>query len=455
MKHPISTTIARLKLPENRTYLGTLWVLALPLVVQDLLNTGVNLADSFMIGSLGANAINAVNFGNQLFFLYILVVFGLCSGSSIFMGQYWGKGEVSSIHRVMGICFIASSIASVLFASLAFFAPTLFLRRFTEQPEVLSLGVQYLKVVAVSYLFTGVTMTFNIALRCIGQTKIPMVTTLIALTLNVVLNYIFIFVLGWGVLGTAIATTISRVVELAVQILVIWRLQLPIVSRLGGYFRIERAFLPIFFATAMPVFANEVLWAVGTVLYNMAYKGAGNDAQAAVNIANPIFNLFNIVGMGIGVACGIMIANLLGAGEISLAKRYARKSMKLGICVSLVMGAFLIVTAPAFLRLYEVSPEIKEATLRVITVIGIYMVFKTFNFTTIVGILRSGGDTLYCLIIDVVAVWGIAVPAAFLGVYVFKLPIYWVVALVQLEELFKFFLSGKRVLSNVWAKRLV
>lgn len=440
---------------ENRIYGKTLLVLALPLLLQNVLDSGVDLVDSLMVGALGANAINAVNFANTLFFLHYVVVFGICSGAAIFIGQYWGKEDVNAIHRVMGICGIASVAVSLFFVVVSLAIPEVFLGLFTSHPEVIELGKQYARGVAPTYLLMAISLTLTISLHCMGQMKLPIFTTVVTLLLNVSLNYLFLFVLEWGVLGAALATTVSRMVELLLLLVLTIYLRLPLITRLKHYFLFDRVLVKQVFQTATPVMLNETIWALGIVVYMTAFKGAGNEAQAAANIATPIFDLFNIVGMGLGVACGIMIANLLGDNQIALAKRYARKSLIVSVGVGLILGVVMVAVSPLIFRLYEVSDSIRETAWRIILVYGIYLVFETVNFTTIVGILRNGGDTLYCMIIDAGAVWVIGVPAAFLGVYLLELPIYFVIAFIQLEEFAKFFLSVRRVRSNVWAKRLV
>lgn len=441
--------------PENKKFLKNIFYLAGPIILHDFLNSMVNILDSLMIGRLGPDEINAVGFSNELFFLYILFIFGISSGSSIFMGQFWGKRDVNSIHKVMGICFCISFILSALFACTAFFVPEKFISFYSAKPEVIALGAQYLRIIAATYLLTGVTVTFNAALRCIGQTKIPMMTTLVTLLINGILNYIFIFVFHWGVQGAALATAVARASELIAQIFIIFKFKLPVAAKISGYFGMSGKFVKNICISIVPVFLNEAVWAVGVTLYKVAYKAAGDDAQAAVQIAAPIQNLFMVMGIGIGAGCGILIANTLGVEDREKAIQYSRKCLKMAAFVSAVMGLCFIISAPMILINYNVSNEIKADTFKIMCIIAFIMMFKTVNYTAIVGILRNGGDTKFCLMLDAVSVWFIGVPAAFLGAYVFKLPIYIIVAMVNGEELFKFVFSLWRVLSNKWANCIV
>jgi Na+-driven multidrug efflux pump len=269
------------------------------------------------------------------------------------------------------------------------------------------------------------------------------------------LNYLFIFIFGWGVQGAALATAIARVAELIAQICIIFTFKLPIAAKIKQYFSFDKAFAKSICISIIPVFLNEAVWAIGTTLYNIAYRSTGNDAQAALSISASLQQLFMVIGIGIGAGCGILIANTLGSGDSGLAKKYAKRCLILASIVSITMGVCLILFAPLILTNYNVSAAIKADAFKIMCIIGFIMMFKTFNYTAIVGILRNGGDTKFCLFLDAASVWLIGVPAAFLGTYVFQLPIYMIVAMVNCEELFKFFLSAWRVATNKWAKCVV
>ena len=440
---------------DSRVFIKALLSLSLPIMGQELLNTGVNLLDSLMIGQLGLGAINGVGFANQIFFLLAVVMFGVTSGSAIFMGQYWGKKDTHGIRRVMGLCFGLNMAVAVLFGLCALLIPEVLIGFYTKDPDALARGVEYIRVVAVTYFLFAVTACFNAALRSIGQTRLPMFTTLISLLCNGALNYVFIFVYDWNVTGAALATVIARSMELLAQFLLMRHRRVPVLGPIREYFAVQLGFVRDFFKLTAPVILNETIWAVGVTLYSVIYQLCGNEAQGAVQISMVIQNIFMVIGFGAGAGCGVLLANLLGAGERDRAIDYAGKGLKAVIFISLIMGGLLVVASPFVLMLYNVEPEVKSAAQLVMFVIATGFVFKTFNYTSIVGVLRSGGDTRYCLFLDLAGVWAIGVPLALIGAAVWRLPIHWVVALVYSEEIFKFFLSMRRVRSNVWANCVV
>ena len=440
---------------KTKQFYKSLLILAIPIFMQEFINAGVILVDSLMVGQLGLNPVNGVGLAGQFVFLCTLVMFGINSGSSIFMGQFWGKNDTKSIHKVMGICFTVNLVAASLFAIAAFAIPHVLLDIYSDEPEVIKLGAQYLRVIGISFFLSAIITTINAALRSIGQTKMPMVTTMIALFSNGAMTWFAIYVLDWGVVGAAVATVFARVLELGAQLLFIKKLHLPIGAKLRAYFTADKAFLRVFFKITLPVILNESMWALGTSLYNLAYEQCGNEAQGAMQIGANLLSLFTVLGMGIGTACGIMLANLLGAGERDEAIKSARRGLILACAISAVMGALLIFISPLIIALYEVPPEVKTQARLIIFVIAGGLIAKTFNYTTIVGILRSGGDTKFCLIVDVAGVWLFGLPLALIGAVWLKLPIYLVLLLVYSEELFKIVATTIRIRRNKWAEQIV
>ncbi len=438
------------------SFVARLILLAVPIILQELINSTVNLLDTFMIGKLGIHEVTAVGLANQIFFLFILLTFGINSGSSIFMGQFWGKNDTKSIRKVMGICFISTFLGACLFAIPAFFVPEKIMSIYSDNDtRVIELGAQYLRIVCFSYFLTAFSATLNISLKSIGQTKIPMFTTMIALSCNFILNYIFIFILKMGVEGAAYATLIARFIELCVQLVLVNLLKLPVIGQIRQYFSADAAFIKKHFMLTYPVILNEFIWALGTSAYNIAYKFTGTEGQGAVQISGTIQNLFGVIGFSVGSAAGIILANTLGANEKEKAIRYSRKSLFLAVALSILMGLVLLLVAPGIISLFNVSDQVKEYAAKIMYVIAAGMVIKTFNFTSIVGILRSGGDTMFCLILDGLTVWLVGVPLAFIGGYFLRLPIYWVVLFVYGEEIVKLFASAYRVFSNIWVKNVV
>ncbi len=442
---------------ENKQFLSKVFLIALPIILQDLLNNTISMADTFMIGTLGENAITAVALGNQIFFLFILFVFGINSGSSVFMGQYWGAGDRKSIHKTMGISVISSQIIAFIFMILALAVPEKLLIIYTRDQEVLKIGAQYLRIVAFTYPLYALSLPINIANRSTEQTKIPMFTTIIALVANCTLNYIFIFELNMGVQGAALGTLIARTLEVITQFIFIYKYKLPILGKWRDYLSASKGFVIEYYKKALPVIGNEVMWAGGVTLYMVAYGlcTVSQSPQASVQIANTIKQLFAVIGIGIGSASAVMLGNLLGANEIEKAKLYAKKITKLVLAVTIFMSTLLFVLAPFIVSFFNLTDVVRADTIIILRIVAFIMLFSIINYLNIVGILRPGGDTLYCLLLDSASVWLCGVPLAFLAAVVFDMPIYFIFLAAGMEEVSKFIFAVFRVKSNKWAVNII
>lgn len=440
---------------DDKVFFKKLMVLVIPIILQELLNSSVNLIDTFMIGQLGEVPVTSVGLANQIFFLFNFILFGVNSGSIIFIAQYWGKKDLNSIYKVMGISIIISTLIASIFCFGALFFPKVLMKIYSKDELVILEGVKYLKVIGLSYFLVAFIMWNNASLKAINLTKYPMITTFISLVTNIILNYIFIFVLNYGVVGAAYATFCSRIVEIFSQLLILFFIKAPIIAKIKEYFSFDKPFLKNYFKVATPVIINEVLWAFGTTIYNIAYKFSGTEAQAAVQITSTLEKLFIVFGVGVGAGCGIILSNTLGSGEIEKAKEYSKKCLVLSAFLSLFMGVILLNISPLIVNFFNVEEVVKSYARKLLIVVSIGMIFKTYNYTSIVGILRSGGDTKWALFIDFSSVWFVGVPMAFLGSYFLGLPIYFTYAMVYFEEFVKYFVSSYRVKKNVWAKSLV
>lgn len=444
---------------KDKQFFKLAFALAIPIMIQNLINSSINMLDTFMIGRLGEAEVTAVGLANQIFFLYSLLVFGINSGMSIFMAQYYGKGDIKSLHKVEGICLLSSILAGFVFMIAALFIPETLMKMYSKDSKVIELGVQYLKIIAFSYILTAISYSYTSACKSSGQTKLPMYSTAISLICNATLNAVLIFgYLGFpklGVRGAAIATLISRCVEALVVILVIYLCRFPVAANLKSLFGFKLDFFTNVYKTAIFVVLNEFIWALGTSIYNIAYKYAGTQAQAAIQISGNIQNLFTVVGFGMGSACAISVGNLLGANDEKKAIDYSNRFAILSPFIGLFMGVILIIFTPSIMTLFNVSDEVVTYTKLINVVIGLYFPFKMLNYTIIVGILRCGGDTTYGFILDFCGVWFIGVPMAFIGICLFNLPIYIVIIMVTSEEFFKAIFGLKRLKSKKWVNNVV
>ncbi|GAA0120838.1 MAG: MATE family efflux transporter [Clostridium argentinense] len=433
--------------------------LALPIMIQNLISSSLNMVDTMMIGKLGEVEIASVGLANQFYFLFSLFIFGLNSGCAIFIAQFWGKKDVKSIRKVLGLCIILGSLGAVFFTVAALIFPTKVMEFFTKDNQVILLGVEYLQIVGWSYVITAISFAFSFASRSIGRAKLPMVTSAVALICNTVFNAILIFgKLGFpvlGVKGAAIATVIARIIEMILILSVTYIRKTALAGKLNEFCDLSKEFIFSILKTIYPVVINEIFWSLGITMYSVAYAKISTNAVATFQIAGTVQNIFTVAAFGLANACAVMIGNEIGANREENAMVFAKRFVKVSFSLGILIGILLFVSSSSIVSLYNVSPEVIRSAKIILRVYSFVMPFRMLSSLFIVGILRSGGDTKYSLMLEMSGVWGVGVPIAFLGALVFKFPIELIVSLVYLEELVKISFCFPRLFSRKWIKNLV
>jgi len=443
---------------NDRHFFSQMFKLALPIILQNFVLSSLNMVDTIMIGRLGESAIAGVGLANQYYFLLNLLLFGIVSGSSIFTAQYWGSRDIKNIRKVLGICIVTGGAGALIFTLAGLLFPTQIMGIFSKDQSVILLADNYLRIVLFSYIVTAVSFAYSFSLRSTGDVKTPLVVSVIALGTNTILNYLLIYGhLGlpkMGVAGAALATVISRVLELALLLFAVYSGKTVLAATFKELFAQSADFISQFFKVTLPVILNEAMWGLGMTLYAIAYARMGTDVFASTNITGTIEKIIWVVFWGVGNACSVMIGNKIGSGDEKEVFLYAKRFAILGPASAVVIGAVIIAVTPLLLMPYKVSPRVLEYTRLNLLVSCLFLWAKVFNYTNVVGILRSGGDTTFCLLLDTGGVWLIGIPMAFVGGLVLKLPIYVVYALVHIEEVVKFIIGIPRLVSKKWINNL-
>jgi putative MATE family efflux protein len=443
----------------DKHFLNTMLKLAVPIMLQNLVFASLNMVDGVMIGQLGESAVAAVGVANQIFFLVSLLFFGIGSGSAIFAAQYWGRKDTERIQSVLGISLLMSISGAVVFSLAAILFPVQVISIYSKDPAVISQGSIYLQIVAFSYVATAITNNFAFVLRSTENVKIPLVTSLIALSLNTFMNYGLVLgnfgLPGLGVKGAAIATIISRLIEVVLLIMIIYRRKLPAAGKLSALLNFKILPIKRFFNTTLPVIATEIIWSFGITTYNVVYARIGTESIAAVNIAGTLDKIIFVVFIGLGNACAIMIGNQIGAGENELSLSYAKKYLVFGAIGAGILGLFMVSLASPILSLYKISAITINFTIKLIILMAISLPIRSLNLILLIGILRSGGDTKIAFLIDAGSVWVVGVPMAFFGAFILDLPVNWVYLMVLSDEIVKLALGLYRYSSQRWINYLV
>ncbi|MDC7127403.1 MAG: MATE family efflux transporter [Spirochaetales bacterium] len=443
----------------NRTLYTELFKIALPVALNNLVISSLSFVDTLMIGQLGEVEIAAVGIGNQLFFLYTLLLFGIGSASGIFVSQFWGKKDYSKIKKTSGLSVCLGLVAASPFVICSLLIPEQIVSVFTKDDKVIVLGAEYIKTVGISYIFSSVSITMAQVQRSLERPMLPFLVSLIALGLNTTLNYFFIFgKAGFpmlGVKGVALATTISRFVECVVMLILIYKgKENPAAGSFRELFGFKVDFLKKFAVTAAPVILNEMFWALGMTVYKIVYGRMGTESLASVNIAESITNLLFIVIMGSATASAVLTGKKIGQGDYTSARKNGGKFLKLSLLEGIVVAFIGIAFSNILPNGFNVSPELKNNARLIIIVFSLYMPFKAFNTHTIVGILRGGGDTLFAAVIEIAGVWGVGVVLAVLTGLVFNFQIHIVYSFVCIEEVVKAIITLIRFKTGKWVHDL-
>lgn len=448
----------RNNLINNKEFYSKMIKIALPVMLQNFVASFLNMIDTVMVGKLGETEIAAVGIANQYFFFFNMFMFGMCAGCGVFISQYWGKKDIKNIKRILGIGLISAFIVSSAFMLLGYLIPNRIVAAFNHEAAIIDLGVRYLKIVLISYIFTGITFVFSFSLRSIGNAVQPMIISIIALACNAFLNYVFIFgnfgAPAMGVEGAALATLIARVVETTALIMSIYSRKGVLAASIKELADIKFDFVKKSYRTIFPVILNDVCWGLASLVYSAVYGRMGVQAFAAIQICNTINNLFMVVIFGLSSAAAVMVGNSIGAGDESLGRDYAGSFSRLSIWVGIFLGLLLAVTSPYMLNIFNVSSMVRQYAQIILYTVSVIFFIRVFDIMVIVGILRGGGDAKYAFIAEGSTMWFVGVPMTVLGAFVFKLPVYMVYGLSILEEISKCILGIMRLKSGRWIKNV-
>ncbi len=433
--------------------------ITLPIILQELIASSLHIVDGLMVSGLGDTSYAAVTQAGRYSFLYMLFCFGVTSGGAIFMSQYWGARDIRRMRESMGVSLVWIGAVALVFITGATVFSDFISRLFLPQGESASLANLYLRWVAPSYLFQGVNMVYAACLKSSEKTHIPLISSTVGIVLNTLLNYLLIYghfgFPAMGVRGAALATSISAAVTLSLTLIMSYGLHLPAGAKLSEMLGIERAFIKRFTKTITPVVFNEGLWALGVTMYGIFYGRIGDTAVAAMGVCSTVDNLLWLFVFGTMHATAIICGKAIGAGKPNEAYLYAKRMLSAAMLIGLFLGVVLLLIRYPILRLFAgLSAPVIQTAATVLLFESFTMWFRAFTAVNVVGVLRSGGDTVFSLKLDVGAMWLIGVPLAAVAVFVLKLPVEYVYLFTMAEEVVKIVIGIPHFTSRKWIKNL-
>lgn len=432
--------------------------LVVPIVIQNLLSAAVNSADVIMLNYVGQSSISAVSLAANYASVLFMVYYGLGTGATLLCAQYWGKKDLQAIRVVEGIALRFSLLITIAVSGFALLAPELMMKFFTNDAELIGIGAGYLRIMSVTYLCWGVIEIYLSILRSIGKVTIAMALNVLAFSLNIFLNAVFIFGLfgapRMGVIGVAIATALSRVVELAGCIIVSLLFSKDVRLNPAYMFIRNKPLLKDFIQLSLPALANDVSWGVAFSMYSVILGHLGSDAVAANSLVVVVRNFGTVFCFGTASAGGILLGNVMGENDMERAKEYASKLLKLTVITGAIGGVLILIATPFVLHFADLSETAMHYLKYMLLINTYYVMGAAVNTTLIAGVFRAGGDTRFGLICDTIDMWCYAVPLGFIAAFLFKLPVLVVYFLLCTDEFVKWPWVIKRYRSGKWLKNI-
>ena len=451
----------------DRKFLKNVAVITLPIVIQNTISNFVGLLDNLMVGRCGTDSMNGVSIFSQLFFVFILCVWGSSCGAGIFTAQFFGKGDHKGVRDTFRIKLYLVGIATIAGAAVFLLFGEYFMEKFIHESDSVGDPVatmrhakDYMMIMLIGMIPTALGMVYAGTLRDIGETSVPMKAGFVAVFVNLILNYLLIFgKFGFpelGVKGAAIATVVSRFVESGIEI--VWththKEKCRFIDGAFASFKVPVSLVKEIVIKGIPLAANETLWSLGLTMLNQSFSLRGLAVVAAINITNTMANLFNVFLFAIGESISILAGQLLGAGKNEEAKSTANRMIALSFVVSAVIGGVLVLFKDLFPAFYNTENEVKNFAANFIMQTGLFLpvlaVVHGCYFT-----LRSGGKTFITFLFDSVFVWVFIVPAAFVLTRYTAMGIIMIYLIVKCLDLIKCAIGIVLVRKGVWVNNIV
>lgn len=432
--------------------------LVLPMALQNLINVGVMGADVIMLGKVGETVLSGCSLAGQTYFILNLILFGITSGACVLLAQYWGKYDIESIEKIIGIAAKISMIISLIFMAVTFAMPETLMSIFSNEPEVIAEGVKYLQIIALTYPIVAFTMVYLNLMKSVERVLISTLVYAASLLLNVAANAILIFGLfgapALGIRGAAIGTLMARLLELLIVTIYATKVNKEVKVRFHYCIHSDKVLFKDFIKYSGPVIVNEMMWGLGYSANAAIVGHLGSSAVAANSVTHVARQLATVIVFGIGNATAIMIGKVIGEKKEKLAEIYASRFIKLSLVFGVAGGLVIIVIRPIVIAALGFSGQTASYMNTFLFMMSYYVVAQAINTTCIVGIFRAGGDTKFGLILDVASMWFGSILLGAIAAFVFKWPVEIVYFILLLDELIKIPISLVRYRQKKWLKNV-
>ncbi len=451
----------------DKAFYHRVLVIVLPIIVQNVITNFVALVDNLMVGQVGTEEMSGVAIANQIIFILYLSIFGIIAGVGIFGAQFFGKGEIEGFKNTFRLKLISAVSVAIIGIVIFLFFKTPLVSLFLSASDsgidpvkTLAFGTDYILIMTLGFIPFTLVQVYASYLREAGETVLPMKAGIIAVITNTLLNYLLIFGnFGFpelGAIGAAVATVIARYVEFLVILVSVLRNKKKFFFFEGVF---KKLTIPLDLVKSVakkgsPLFINEIIWSIAISTLFGIYSMRGLSIVAAFNISNTVVNLFNVASLSMGNAIGIIIGQLLGAGENEQARDNVRKLMFLSIMLSASIAIVESIAAPFIPLLYNTTTEVQSLATQFLLVAALHLPLSAFTASCYFT-LRSGGRTIITIIFDSVSLWIVSIPVAFILVTTTNIPISQVYLIVLFCDLIKALLGLILVKKGIWIRKII
>ena len=429
--------------------------LALPIALQQFMTALVGACDAIMLGKLSQDAMSAVSLATQVTFVFNLFMFAFMAGENMFVAQYYGKGDYTGISQVFSLVTKICGCIAVVFLAGTLFFPEQLMRILTNEETLIVLGSEYLRVIGISYVFSGIAQIFLAIMKNCGAVNMSTLINGVMVILNIALNAVFIFGLSgfpkMGIKGAALATVLATVVQF------LWSVGYVLCRIRAVKFSLrscEKKLFGRFWQKTVPLLINNLAWGIGFSMYSVIMGHLGTDAVAANGIANISKNLVVCFCLGLGNAGSIIVGNRLGADRLQEAKEVGETLTKTAIIAGIASGLVLIALSPFITKMVDLTPTARGYLQKMLLISSYYIAGKSVNCMTIGGIFAAGGDSKFGMLCDSVTLWCIIVPLGCICAFILKLPVMVVYFVLNLDEIIKLPVVYKHYKKYKWIKNL-
>ncbi len=442
---------------DRKEFYGKLKKLTLPIAFQSLMLASVAAGDALMLGHVAQDQMTAVSLATQIQFVQNMFIMSVTAAGSILGAQYWGKGDRAALQKLFNLMLRWSGLISLLFFAACEIVPEALMHLFSHDDPIIAIGSGYLRIAGFSYLMTGISQCYLTTMKVTDHVNPCAWISSGAVVLNILLNAVFIFGLfgmpEMEARGAALATTLARAAELA-MCMAFSAGEKYIRPAWNRLFERQRELARDFRKQCLPLLGGGLFWGVGFTSYTAIIGHMGSDAAAANSVAAVVRDLICCVCNGVGSAAGIMVGNELGAGNLEKGKAYGIKLKNFSFVIGFASTAAVLALTPLVTRMVILTEEAQSFLTGMMIIMAVYMIGRCVNTVTINGVLDGGGDTVFDMYSLAVCMWGIAIPLALLGAFVFHWPVLLVYACTCLDEVGKIPWVMYRFRKYRWVKNL-